>query len=192
MDLSTIVALWAVPWAVAVAGLVAAARRLGRLESASWLVVVAAFLMVSEDASLAFWLAFADTRMDPQGVAEVVHPHVRGHMFAAAAWTVVAGVLCGWIARTALRRGERWAWWALLVAFLVGGGTDVVVAFTVFSHGLALPTASGRVGGFGWQPIAVFLVAWIAGLVLSYRPIFGRGKRVATQGRAAEAPAELA
>ena len=54
-----------------------------------------AFLVAMEDAALPFWLGLVDTGLDPLGVAAIVHPHVRGHMLAAAGWTVVASVLVG-------------------------------------------------------------------------------------------------
>jgi hypothetical protein len=172
MDLSTIAMLWAVPWLVAAVALVARAPRIGGLEAASWLIVIGAIVMASEDASLPFWLALADTGLDPEGVAAIVHPHVRGHMVTAAGWTLVAGVLATWITRSALRHGERWAWQAILAALVLGWGSDLAVAVLVFSHGVPLPTPGGQVSGFGRQPIAVGLVAWATGLAISYRPIF--------------------
>jgi hypothetical protein len=172
MDLSTMVAVWAVPWLIAVVVLLARAPRIGELEAASWLIVIGAFLVAMEDAGLPFWLGLVDSSIDPQRVAAIVHPHVRGHMLTAAGWTVVASVLAGWIARSPLRRGERWAWLSLLVAMLLGWGSDLAVAVLIFSHGLPLPGPGGQIAGFGWQPIAVSLGARAAGLALAYRPIF--------------------
>jgi hypothetical protein len=171
MEFSTIIALWALPWAIAVVVLVAAAPRLGRLEAASWLFVIGAFLMASEDAVLPFEFAIATPAMDTDGLRGLVRPHVIVHLLSAGAWTVAAAVLSGWIARTALRRGERWAWWALLVGFLIGAGTDLTAASLVFAHGAPLPVTA-TAGGFGWQPIAVYLAAWCAALAVAYPAVF--------------------
>ncbi len=40
----------------------------------------------------------------------------RGRRVTAATWALASGVLAGFIAFFPYRRGERWAWWALLIA----------------------------------------------------------------------------
>jgi hypothetical protein len=203
MDVRTGVIVWAALGLAGGVALVAAIPRLGRLAAASWLGVLGAGLLAVEDPLLLFWFALARPSggagdapgwppVDPQGVAGLVDSQVRAAMFTTAVWGVVGALLVGWVARVALRRGEPWAWRALLVAFLAVAGADVVGALLVFSRGLPLPTPGGAVPGFGWPPIAVGLLAWATALAVSYGPIFGRSAGRAGGERAGHEPAVTA
>ncbi len=48
---------------------------------------------------------------------------IRGRRLTASAWAFGCGLFLAFIVLGPYRRGERWAWWALLVAF---GGTQVL------------------------------------------------------------------
>ena len=147
---------YALAWLVAL--VVVALRLRGR--AGPWLVAAAAFLAANEDAALSAWLALAPPTVDPHGVAGLVPPHAQGHFLGAGAWALVAAGLCVVLALGPLRRGERWAWWALLGAFLVGATADVAMLLAFYGHGLG-----GE--GFGWPVLALYLAAWPAGLWLS-------------------------
>jgi hypothetical protein len=69
--------------------------------------------------------------------------------------------LCIAIARGPLRRGERWAWWALLCALAVGGSVDVYELVAIYPHGFA----GGA--GFGWPPLVVYVASWAGGLAMA-------------------------
>lgn len=160
--------LWALPWAAVVAVLLARRRRLGELRVATWLIAIGAFLMSGEDGALSAWYALAPPSVDPDGAAGLVHPHAAAHMLGAGIWTFVAAALVIVIARVPLARGERWAWWAVAAAFVAGVGADLVSYGALYTHGLDLPLP-GNHGGFGWPPVAIALIAWIAGLALAWR-----------------------
>jgi len=70
----------------------------------------------------------------------------------ASTWLVVAAILLAGVRRIGRFRAGAW----------------LVVATTalVFSRGLPLPGVAGG-NRFGWQPLAVGLFAWTAGLVLA-------------------------
>jgi len=70
-------------------------------------------------------------------------------------------VLSVWVAHTALRRGERWAWRALLGYLLLTAAVDVSEVLFVYPHGFPLgPTAPDGARGFGWPQIAAWIVIW--------------------------------
>ncbi len=99
-----------------------------------------------------------------------MEPHARVHFFMAGVYAIVGGVMLGVIARTLLREARRPGWYALLLAFLVGGTIEVVAngpTGLMFQHGFS--TAQSLPYGtvlFG------YLFAWLAALVLAYPPIF--------------------
>jgi hypothetical protein len=59
------------------------------------------------------------------GVLGVVNPHTLAHIYGGAAWAVAALLLAIWVAHSALKRGERWVWTALLTALFVEGAGDL-------------------------------------------------------------------
>src|SRR6266540_2946402 len=93
--------------------------RLGRLKAAAWMVTVAAVLLLGEDPWQLVYMASSPPTADPDGVRGVVDPHTLAHMYGGAAWAAAALVLAVWLAHSALGRGERWAWTALLAALLL-------------------------------------------------------------------------
>ena len=164
------VALWAAIWA-AVAGAIAYRARNGnRLRAAGWMIAVAAFLAVQEDPGLLIWMASVGPALDRDGVVGVVHAHTLGHMYGGSALSIAGLILCVWVARTALRHGERWAWNALLVYLLIGTAADVFEVLFIYPHGFPIgATPADGVRGFGWALLAAWIAIW-AGALWYARP----------------------
>jgi len=164
-----IVSVWAAVGLAGVIALVAAARRIGRYRSAAWLVVLGLVVLTLEEPALTFWLAFSGRQGDRDGMAGSVTAMARAHVLDAGVYGVAAAVLLGWIAMTAFKRGRPWARRVLTWGLVVVAVTEVATTMSVFSRGLPLPGAAGAAGrtGFGWQPLAVGLLAWAAGLWLA-------------------------
>ena len=166
MDIANlVVAAWSAAW-VAVAAVIAyRARRGDRLKAAGWMIVVAAFLAVQEDPGLLIWMASVSPLTDRDGVLGLVHSHTRGHMYGGAVFSIAGLMLCIWVARTALRRGERWAWNALAAYWLLGAGVDLFEVFFVYPHGFPLaPAPADGIRGFGWAQLAAWIGIWAAAL----------------------------
>ena len=146
--------------------LVVARRRLGALKTASWLVIWGVVIAVSEHATWAMRLAVHERLW--------LNPHSVVHYFMAGAYTAIGGVFLGVIARTLLREGRRAGWYAVLFALLVGGTLEVVMngpTGLLFQHGFGPESTPGGEAIFGYP------LAWLAGLAIGYRPIFGEGGR---------------
>jgi len=62
-------------------------------------------------------------------------------------YIVAFGLLAVVIAATAFRRGDRWAWWALLV-----GNTIAFVSAMTYHSPTPLRSVSGAVGGRSARP----------------------------------------
>jgi hypothetical protein len=172
MSLSTVAAIYATIGAAAAVALALGSRRIGRLKAAAWMVTVAAVLLVGEDPWQLMFMASIPSTVDSDGVLGLVDAHTRAHMYGGAAWAVAAVLLAIWVAHSALHRGERWAWTALLAALLVGGAGDLYEV-TLYPHGLALlPTPANGVRGFGWPTLIAGLAIWMFALGFAYRPVF--------------------
>ena len=93
-------------------------------------------------------------------------------------YTIIGLVLLCVIARTLLREGRRGGWYSLLFALILGAGSDLVIGTlgTQWSqHGSPLYRLFGiQPIGFGWEFLYVYFAAWIAALVISYKPIFAK------------------
>ena len=154
--------------------LVAARRRLGALNAASWLVILGALALATEHPqfAIAYSVGFAD---DLRTHSMPLLPHARIHFFMAGVYALIGlGLLCT-VARTLLREGRRAGWYATLFALIAGGASDLVSGALWFGHGSPLyRLLGGQVLGFGWEMLYVYFVAWIAALVISYQPIFGK------------------
>jgi hypothetical protein len=153
-----------------VLALVVARKRLGALNTASWLVILGAFVLLGEHPQ--FTLTYAAGGVWPESRQMMLIPHARIHFFMAGIYAVLAMVLLGVIARTLLREGRRAGWYAVLVAVVAGGGFDLVMGGLWYQHGSPLYLMGERTQGGGWEFLYVYLIAWIAALVISYRPIF--------------------
>jgi hypothetical protein len=60
-------------------------------------------------------------RMNPELLSAL-----RGRRATAASLSVMAGLLIAWIGTTAFRRGEKWAWWALLTSVGLGAALSLL------------------------------------------------------------------
>jgi hypothetical protein len=165
----TIATYWALACLTVAAILVVSSRRIGRNRAAAYLVTLGLFLITIEEAALTIWLALATPDGDPDGMATLVTPMARAHVLDAGVYGVGAAVVLGWIAMTALRRGERWARWVLTAGLVVAALAEVMTTLLIFSRGLPVPGAAGDAGedAYGWQPLAVALLAWGAGLLVA-------------------------
>jgi hypothetical protein len=57
----------------------------------------------------------------------------------------------------------------------VGGLSELFIGAQWFQHGSPVYSLFGvQPIGFGWQFLYVYFVAWIAALVISYKPIFAK------------------
>ncbi|MDV3244582.1 MAG: hypothetical protein LYZ66_05335 [Nitrososphaerales archaeon] len=142
-------------------------KRWGELVTASWLVILGAFAILGEHVT---W-TLAYTVPNPLTATELLlHPmnllsHARYHFFMAGIYAAIGVILLCVIARTLLKQGNKLGWYLLLFVLLVGGITDLTAA-TLWSteHGIP-PTARGMLL---WE----YYVAWMAALLISYKPIF--------------------
>jgi len=167
--MSTIVSIWAAVALAVMIALTTAAGRLGRNRSGAWLVVLGLVLVTLEEPTLTLWLGMSGQRNDGDGVAGVVTAMTRAHVLDAGGYGIAAAVLLGWIAMTAFKRGEPWARRVLAWGLVVAAVTEAASTIFVYSRGLPVPDAAGAGGGgagFGWQPLAVGLLAWAVGIWL--------------------------
>ena len=105
----------------------------------------------------------------------------------AGVYTLIGLVVIGVVARTLLREGRRAGWLIVLGALVVGGGLDLILGGIWFTHGSPLYTPFDIQGdGFlGWPFLYNYLFAWVAALVISYRPNSARPPFKVEQARAA-------
>jgi len=151
-----------------VAVLVIARKWIGQPRAASWLVVLALAMLAIEEPLFTFWLGLAPPQVDHDGMATLITAQARAHVFDTCVYSAALALLLGWIAIGPFRRGERWATRVLGCGWAVAVATEVSSFVLVFSRGLPLPGPGGAAGrdGIGWQPVAVGLLAWAAGLWL--------------------------
>jgi hypothetical protein len=187
----TIIAIWAVVWALVAAGVAVVGIRRGHpLWAAAWLVTIGAFLAAQEDPLLVIQMASTEhTASFHDGVLGLVDPHTRGHMYGAAVLALAGLSLTVLIAHGALRRGEAWAWWGLTAFWLLGAAVDLYELFGIYPHGFPLaPTPADGVRGFGWQTLLAWILIWGAGLAIAAPSVLARSRRavraVAAQGSA--------
>ena len=177
MSLQLSIQIGAVVFLAIIVIIVAARRRLGELNAASWLVIWGALILLTEHPqfAIAYSVGFADELLTHP---MTVTPHARTHFFMAGIYAIIGLVLLCVIARTLLREGRRVGWYSLLFALILGAGSDIAIGAlgTQWSqHGSPLYGLFGiKPIGFGWEFLYVYFVAWIAALVISYKPIFAK------------------
>ncbi len=81
---------------------------------------------------------------------------IRGRRATAASYAVSSGILLAWVAATAFRRRQKWAWYALLCA--IGAGAILSI--------LRIPLLGHRAGA---ETAGSILVALVLALAVSYR-----------------------
>jgi hypothetical protein len=168
MNIATLVAAWAYACLAAVIVLVAGAGRLGRERVAASLVVLGLFMLAVEEPLLTLWLGLASPEGDRDSMATLITAQARAHVLVAALYASALMALLGWVAVTAFRRGELWAGHVLGWGWALAAVGEVAAVLLVHSRGLPIPGPGGAPGaaGFGWEPLAVGLLAWAAGLWL--------------------------
>ena len=178
MSLDLVVASAGIVALAIVALLVMARRRWGALNVASWLVIYGAIILMTEHPlfAIAYSVPIPSIADELQRTPMPLLPHARTHFFMAGIYTLVGlGLLC-LIARTMLREGRRAGWCAVLFALLLGGLSDLLAGGQWYQHGSPVYSLFGvQPVGFGWQFLNVYFVAWIAALVVSFKPIFAKG-----------------
>jgi len=161
----TVITIWSLAWLLVVAALVALARPIGAARAAAWLIAIGVFLLTIEEPALTLWLATAGPRSDQDGMATLITPMARAHVLDAAIVALAAAVALGYLGFRGLRTGRRSSWRVLAWSFVVALAAEVITTGLVFSRGLPLPGVPGH-DRFGWQPVAVGLLAWALGLVV--------------------------
>ena len=158
----------------AVALLVLIRERLGPLNTASWLVVLGAVIMLPEHPQFAITFGVPFTGVTPEAVELNLTPHARLHFVMAGVYSAICVALVCVIARTLLRRGEPAGWFAVLAALALGAGSELLAGGLWFQHGAPwYGLFMGHIQGFGWQWLYAYPLAWLAALIIAYRPVFG-------------------
>ncbi len=148
-------------------------HRIGVLNAASRLVIFGAVVLAFEHPYFAMTLSARV--IYPAAQSFVFDDHARLHFFMAGVYMLIGLVVIGVVARTLLREGRRAGWLIVFGALVVGGGLDLIVGGVWYTHGSPLYTPFDVQGdGFGWPFLYNYLFAWVAALVISYRPIFGK------------------
>ena len=162
----TIATIWALVWLAVVAALAVLRRRIGRSRAGAWLIVIGLVLLTIEEPALTLWISMAGPGSDPDGMATLVTPMARAHVVDAAIVGLAAAAALIYLAVQGITKQRRWAWLALAWGFAVALAAELTTTLFIFSRGLPLPGVAGEAGrgGFGWQPVAVALLAWALGL----------------------------
>lgn len=177
MSLQLVVTLTALIPLIILFSLILARYRLGVLNAASWLVILGVIILMTEHPlfAIAYSAPLPSVADDLQRAPMPLQPHARIHFMMAGIYTLIGLGLLSVIARTLLREGRRSGWFSILFALLVGGISELFIGGLWFQHGSPLYSLFGvQPVGFGWQFLYMYLVAWIAALTISYRPIFKR------------------
>ena len=158
--------------ATVVIWIIATRQRRGLLNASSRLVVYGAVILALEHAGFA--VTCSAKLACPVGNSFFSGDHVRLHFFMAGVYTVIGSAALIVVARTLLRDGRRSGWFLILGALGLGGTLDLILANVWFDHGFPGNTsATARlIDDFGWTFLYTYLFAWLAALVVSYRPIF--------------------
>src|SRR5262245_45308543 len=111
----TIIAVWAVVWALVAAGIAVVGVRRGHpLWARVGLVTMGGFLAGQADAQLVLQMASTGQSASfSDGVLGLVDPHARSHMYGGAVQALAGMGPAVLVAHGALRRAEAWAWWGL-------------------------------------------------------------------------------
>ena len=161
----TVITIWSLAWLLIAATLVAASRPIGAARAAAWLIAIGLFLLMIEEPALTLWLATAGPQSDQDGMATLITPMARAHVLDAAIVALAAAVALGYLGFRGVRTGHRSSWRVLAWSFAVALVAEVITTGLVFSRGLPVPGVPGH-DRFGWQPVAVGLLAWVSGLVV--------------------------
>jgi hypothetical protein len=163
--------IWSLSCLAVAVALVALSGRIGRGRAAAWLVVLGLVMLALEEPLLTLWWAIADPVADRDGMATLVTAPARAHVLDSAVLGLAFLMVLGGIALTAFRRGQRWAVAVLGLGWLAVVAATMATTLLVYGRGLSVPTPGGDAAGagFGWEQLAVALLAWAAGLWLRRR-----------------------
>jgi len=163
-----------------VIALTLARKRTGELKAAAWLVFYGTVVIAGEHSffSIGYTVPFLPPSSDPVALGPLF-PHARYHFFMSGIYTIVALVLVGVVSFKWLRRGSRTGWYAVMLALLIGGGSELTFGLLIYPHGEAISICNQGACNLS-IPVGVSLysciAAWIAALMISYKPIFGANK----------------
>jgi hypothetical protein len=129
-----------------------------------WILLLLMSLLIVAGSVESLWLAYRGPGEVVAGSAlnEAVKGNpdlldaLRGRRATAASYALTSGLLLGWIALTAFRRRERWAWFALLTSVGLGALASALRYFV-----LGVPA--------GASTAAATLAVLILALAISYR-----------------------
>jgi hypothetical protein len=171
--MSNFVTVWALAWLAVVVTLTVLRGRIGALRTGAMLVVIGVALLVFEEPALTLWLGLVGPSGDADGMSGRVTAMARAHVLDAAIISLAASAALIYVALRGFRKGHRWSWPVLVWGFHITLAAELITTLFVFSRGLAVPGAAGDAGrgAFGWQPVAVALLAWGLGLVIGRPPI---------------------
>jgi hypothetical protein len=162
MSIRTFTLIWALLALTVTIVLAVGARWWGWRRTSGWLVLVGIVVVALEEPLLTWFWAVVGTRADVDGMAGLVTANAQAHVLDTATFATAWFALLGWIALTALRRGERWAVRVLGLGWLVTLSALVGTVVAVYPRGLAGP-------GYGWEQLAVGLLAWGIGVAYAGR-----------------------
>lgn len=93
---------------------------------ASWVILLLVSAMIAFVSLLSLNLTYRQSadnitptytiQQVQESAGEEVAKALRGRRATAATWALAYALLCGWVVFVPYRRGERWAWWALLIS----------------------------------------------------------------------------
>jgi hypothetical protein len=95
-----------------------------------------------------------------------LHTHAGFHFQMLATYGLVAFALIAVVIAPLIREGHRMGWRGLMAMVVIGVGGEIATAFVTTPHGV--PPRFWSWGLFLWG----YPMAWMAALVLSFRPIF--------------------
>ncbi|MBI5563398.1 MAG: hypothetical protein HY870_00780 [Chloroflexi bacterium] len=171
MDTQLIVNVMALVAVVVLIAIIVTYRRRGPLNTAAWLVIWGAIVLLTEHPlfAIGFSAPILDIANELKTTAMPLIPHARTHFFMAGVCTIIGLIMLCVIARTLLREGRRAGWFSVLFALIVGATSDLLIGAEWFQHGSPLyPNPIG----VGWQFLYVYFIAWGAALIMAYQPVF--------------------
>ena len=129
-----------------------------------WLMLLALGILMTLGGLESLLFAYRSGNEAPAGVSmqelAKISPELpvalRGRRATAASLAITCGILISWLAAVPYRRGEKWAWWALLSSV----GLGALLSMLRIS---ALGAKAGTAGP------GIFLIWLILALVISYR-----------------------
>ncbi|TCO53494.1 hypothetical protein [Actinocrispum wychmicini] len=163
-----IFALWAGLGLVVTIALVVAARRVEKARG--WLVIVGLVMLAGEEPMLTWFWALIGPGGDKDGMSGLITTAAQTHVMDTAILGFGLYVFMGWIAMTAFLRGERWAAKVLAAGWFLTAATLLATSLTLYPRGLFGP-------GYGWDSLAVGLLAWGCALWLTPARQFVRSGR---------------